>query len=422
MGLAAVLPAVLPTTTAGCAVGRGPGMRSDVGGGRYSRSMTQRRLAGARILAQGLAGPQRFTSPVQAAREFGAHQGQDLSGVMASLALRTGGDVGAVLAAFDRGEIVRGYPMRGTVFAVAADTLAWLTELCASGPLRAAISRRSQLELEDRHVGRAQEVLEEVAAEHSTPGVGRGVLRKELVAAWEAAGIRTDQGRGYHLLSELISFGVAAYGPWRDGETAVVLARTWLPAGTDLDGAFGGDEVAATAELARRYFTTRGPAGERDLAWWSKLPLRTIRAAIPLVTEHLESGCADKDGRLHATAAEARGGDGEQLWWRPGLAEEYAAREKETMAEMLLPGFDELELGYPDRLYLLDQERHHALVPGNNGVFKRAAIRRGEVVGTWTRKGPAGKRSLDLTELRPISAPQRKRFATLFTAFPYTAP
>lgn len=393
-----------------------------MGGGRYARPMTQRHLAGARILAQGLVGPQRFVGPAQAAHAFGAHQGQDLPGVMASLALRTGGDVDAVLAAFDRGEIVRGYPMRGTVFAVAADTLAWLTELCVGGPLRAAMSRRGQLELEDHHVGRAQEVLEEIAAEHSIPGVGRGVLRKELVAAWEAAGIRTDQGRGYHLLGELISFGIAAYGPWRDGETAVVLARPWLPAGTDLEGAFGGDEVAAAAELAHRYFTTHGPAGERDLAWWSKLPLRTIRAAIPQVAEHLESGYADKNGRLHTTAAAARGGDGELLWWRPGLAEEYAAREKETMAEILLPGFDELVLGYRDRLYLLDAERHHALVPGNNGVFRRAAVRRGEVVGTWTRKGPAGKRTLDLTELRPVSAPQRKRFSTLFAAFPYTAP
>ena len=64
--------------------------------------MTQRHLAGARILAQGLVGPSRFAGPTEAARAFGAHQGQDLAGVMASLALRTGGDIEEVLAAFDR--------------------------------------------------------------------------------------------------------------------------------------------------------------------------------------------------------------------------------------------------------------------------------------------------------------------------------
>lgn len=383
--------------------------------------MTQRHLAGARILAQGLVGTPRWEEPAQVAHAFGAHQGQDLAGVMASLALRSGGDLAAVLAAFDRGEIVRGYPMRGTVFAVAADSLAWLTELCAAGPLRAAISRRGQLELEEHHLERAQAVLEEIAGEHSTPGAGRGVLRKELLEAWDVAGISTGKGRGYHLLSELISFGIAAYGPWRKGETAVVLAKSWLPPGTDLEGAFNGEEAAAVAELARRYFTTHGPAGERDVAWWSKLPLGKIRAAMPLLTDQLEGGFADRDGHLHATADAARGGDGEKLWWRPGLAEEYAEREKEAMRELLLPGFDELVLGYRDRLFLMDQERHHALVPGNNGVFKRAAVRRGEVVGVWSRKGPAGKRKLVLEEQRPVSDAQRARFEKLFTAFPYTA-
>ena len=50
----------------------------------------------------------------------------------------------------------------------------------------------------------------------------------------------------------------------------MVLAAHWLPAGSDLEGIFNGDRTAAAAELARRYFTSHGPAGERDLAWWSE--------------------------------------------------------------------------------------------------------------------------------------------------------
>lgn len=381
--------------------------------------MTSRHLAGIRILAQGVAGPTRFETPADAARAFGAHQGQDLPGVLASLALRTGGDLAPVLAALDAGEVVRGYPMRGKVFAVAADTLAWLTELCVEGPLRAAISRRPHLGLTERDVERAREVLEELAAPHSPRGVGRGVLRAEVQQAWEQAGIGGKGGRGYHLLAELISMGHVAYGPWREGEMTVVLARDWLPAGTDLEGAFNGDRAAAAAELARRYFTSHGPAGERDLAWWSKLPLGLLRQVLPGVEAELESGYADAQGRLHARADEARGGDGERLYWRPGLMEEYAELEKETMRELLLPGFDELVLGYRDRLYLMDEDRHRALVPGNNGVFKRSALRRGEVVGVWTRAGSGAKRRLDLTALAPISDPQRARFEKRYAAFPF---
>ena len=113
-------------------------------------------------------------------------------------------------------------------------------------------------------------------------------------------------------------------------------------------------------------------------------------------------------------------GLGERLFRRPGLREECAALEKEAMEELLLPGFDELVLGYRDRLFLMDEERHRALAPGNNGVFKRAALRRGELVGVWSRTGAAGRRKLVLQEARPVSDAQRRRFEKLFAAFPYT--
>lgn len=384
-----------------------------------------RHLAGARLLAQGLIAPADGAptpTPARVARSFGAHQGQDLAGVVSSLALRSGGRVEPVLEAFDRGEIVRGYPMRGTVFALAADTLAWLTELCAAGPVRAAITRRPTLGLDEAQVARAGEVLAELLAPVSDRGAGRGALRAEVMQVWEDAGIATTGGRGYHLLTHHLSTGLVAYGPWREGETAVVLASSWLPPGSDLAGAFGGDRIAAVAELTRRYLITHGPASERDLAWWSKLPLGEIRAALPQVEAELESGWADTQGHLHADAAAARRGGGERLWWRPGLAEEYAAREKESMRELLLPGFDELVLGYRDRLFLMDEDRHDRLVPGNNGVFKRAALRRGEVVGFWSRTGTAGKRKLVLEELTTISPTQRGRFERLFRTFPTPVP
>src|SRR5699024_228768 len=236
---------------------------------------------------------------------------------------------------------------------------------------------------------RAEEVLEDVAAEHSTPGAGRGVLRAELLETWQRAGIPTDRGRGYHLLTHLISTGTAAYGPWRGNETAVVLARTRLPAGSDLEGSFNGEEEAAIAELARRYFTSHGPASVRDLAWWSKLPMGRIRSALPQIEEHLETGFADTDGRLHRDAATARGG-GARVRWRPGRGGAGARRDEEARRGLLRPGFDELVLGYPDRLYLLGEARDRALVPGRTGVCKRAAGRRGQVVATWGRTGSGG--------------------------------
>lgn len=259
-----------------------------------------------------------------------------------------------------------------------------------------------------------------VSAPPAGSGAGpRGVPRAELLAAWDEAGIPTAGGCGYHLLVRFISTGLACYGPWVDGDTAVVHAPSWLPADSDLEGTFNGDEQAAIAELALRYFTSHGPATIRDLAWWTKLPMGRIRTALAEVTDQLESGWADAAGRLHADPSRAVASGGEQMFWRPGLVEEYAAQEKEAMRELLLPGFDELMLGYRDRLYLMDADRHAALVPGNNGVFKKSAVRRGEVVGTWTRTGPAGKRRFVLTALATVSPAQEKRFASLFAQYPH---
>lgn len=367
------------------------------------------------------------------ARSFVGHQGQDLPGVLSSLALRSGGDaeaMDAVLTAFDTGRIVRGYPMRGTVFAVEAGTLAWLTELCSDGPYRAAVKRRPRLGIEGEHVRRAREVLERILPEVSQCGAGRGLLRSEVLEAWEQAGVPLGPGAGYHLLVNFIHEGVVVYGPWRAEakETAVVHAPSWLPPGSDLAGTFDGDRTAAIADVALRYFTSRGPASVRDLAWWTKLPLGAIRRAMPLIEDRLERGVVGADGRIGPAPAGTTGSAGSTgsaadgvLLFRPGLVEEYAEREKDTMRELLLPGFDELVLGYQDRLFLLDSARHDVLVPGNNGVFRRAALRRGEVVGTWSRKGAVGRRRLDLVDAEPsspISDAQRRRFERLFDRFP----
>jgi hypothetical protein len=67
----------------------------------------------------------------------------------------------------------------------------------------------------------------------------------------------------------------------------------------------------------------------------------------------------------------------------------------------------------------MDEDRHRALVPGNNGMFKRSALRRGELVGTWARKGSGARRRLELDPLRPVSDAQRARFDRRFAAFPF---
>lgn len=350
-------------------------------------------LVAARIVAHGLhASSARSVSEI--ARSQLATQAQDLPGAIASTALRAGTDARAVIEAFQRGEIVRAYPMRGTVFLMAADDALWVGELCNAAQVRAQVNRRAALGLTDAHFETGRSVLEQVA-----PG---GVSRNTVLRSWNEADIETAGGRGYHMLSYFVQVGVATYGSWNGSDNNVHLAEEWLPEGSGLEGRFNGDRVAAATELLGRYFDSHGPASIRDAAWWSKLPLKLLREAAEQLGDTIEVVQAD----------------GEALYQRAGLADEIAAAGDAVRAPRLLPGFDELVLGYPDRSYIAG-EQVSELVPSGNGVFKNTAVASGAVQGTWKRAGKPGRRSLELTPWRAVSHTRMRQFERSFDSFPF---
>src|SRR5699024_3260345 len=149
--------------------------------------MVNKPLARARLITQGVAASLQIAadtgSPAHAqeiAAYFGASHGQDFPGAIAALAYRMGTAtaVDAVRQAFEQGLLVRGYPMRGTVFVTAAEDLAWITELCSGGPARSAQTNRPRLGLDDAHIDQAAQVLHDIA-------VDDGTTRTELFASFE---------------------------------------------------------------------------------------------------------------------------------------------------------------------------------------------------------------------------------------------
>jgi hypothetical protein len=70
---------------------------------------------------------------------------------------------------------------------------------------------------------------------------------------------------------------------------------------------------------------------------------------------------------------------------------------------VLLPGFDELVLGYQDRRCVLDPEFADRIVPGANGMFKATIVSDGEIVGTWKHVGRGAKRNVEATPFASLS-------------------
>ncbi len=330
-----------------------------------------------RVAAQGLARPR---DGVRAAVTGSlAMQAQDLRQAEWAIGSRVAGStVDDVWAAFAAGAVVRSWPMRGTLFAVAPADLRLLLPLTAERQMRTAQPRHRQLGLTDADVDRARDVA-------GTELAGGGALtRPELLAAWTAAGLDVTGQRGPHLYGRLAHQGLLCLGPPR-GESAggvlqaFVLLDEWAP------GEPPRDRAAAVAEVVRRYLAGHGPATERDLAWWTGLTLTEVRAGFAAVRDELsEVRC-----------------DGAVLWTLgdPPPAEPDGVR--------ALAGFDELLLGVADRSHVLAAEHRDAVVPGGNGVFFPLLVEDGEVVGTWRRVVTRGRATVAVSPFDGTTDPTR---------------
>ncbi len=147
--------------------------------------------------------------------------------------------------------------MRGTLHFVAAADARWMLDLLAPRVIAATAGRRQQLELDTRVFTRSRKVI--VKALEGD----RQVTRSGLYQLLEAAGISTRDGRGLHILMHFALEGLVCFGAREGKQPTFALLAEWAPHARSL----ARDE--ALAELARRYFTSHGPATWRDFAWWS---------------------------------------------------------------------------------------------------------------------------------------------------------
>ena len=293
-----------------------------------------------------------FRDPADVVRWLGAIQAQDYLGGLWAVGLRTKGATEATVEdAIARRAIVRTWPMRGTLHFVAAEDVRWILPILTPRVVAGAQSRFRQLGMDDATFTKSARVAEKALAG------GNVVRRDKLYEIWKAAGIATHESRGLHLLGVLSQQGLLCFGP-RDGkQQTFTLLEEWLPQSRTLARA------DALGELARRYFTSHGPATVHDFAWWSGLTVTDARAGLEGVKSELESD--DVDGRTFwfADSPSVRAGAG---------------------AAYLLPPWDEFTVAYRDRRDVLDP-RHARRVNAGGGILSPVIVVRGQVVGCWQR-------------------------------------
>lgn len=351
---------------------------------------TLREIALLRLVAQRIAGPSAATA-TEAVRWLTAAQAQDWGGVLTSVALRTASGTRAdVEAAADAGEVVRSWPMRGTLHLVAAEDLSWMLRLTAPRVVAGAARRRARLGLDAGQLEHARKLAVDALAG------GRRLRRDDLLAAWNEGGLDTAGQRGYHMLWHLAQTGTLCLGPVQGGEQLIVLVDEWIPRPRRPE------REEALGELAERYFRGHGPATVKDFARWTNLLAADVRAGVELARPRL--------ARVDV--------DGVEYLMDPRTPDLLDACRQSARGVFLLPGFDELILGYQDRSAVLPAEFADRIVPGGNGVFRPTVVSDGRVVGTWRHTGRGARRTLEAVPFESFPEQVAEAIARVHAALP----
>lgn len=319
-------------------------------------SLRRERLRSHRLTA-------RAASVVEAARHMLAVQSQDFTAGRWALAARTRGTVAleTVDRAFDRGDLVRAWTMRGTLHTIPARDLGWVLSVTGARQLAAAATRHRDLGIDDELLRRAARIIDPVLRDG-------GCSRAEAFARWSDAGIDPRDQRGVHLLGALAMRGEICQGPVVPATTSAGITREQRFVATD---AWIRDSVRPDdplAELFVRYVDGHGPVRVEDFAWWSGLTLGASREAVARAGVRVVEV---EEGTYAAVAPPRRS---------PGAPR-----------VQVLGAFDEYYISYADRTLVCPPEGLAAVGPGKNGMVRPVVVVDGEVVGVWRLPAASGR-------------------------------
>jgi hypothetical protein len=316
-------------------------------------------------------------------RHLGAAQAQDLASGMWSVGMRAGVSAAQVEQAMADRQIVRTWPMRGTLHFVPAQDARWMCRLLAAPAVRSARARFAGLGLTDEVLDHARRTLETALTDGPR-------TRSALFAVLREAGVDPDGQRGIHVLGRLCQEGMLCQAAPEGRQHTFALIDQWVPCSLQPPREEG------LATVVGRYLRSHGPVTEADLAAWLGAPLRLVREALSLLGDIVVHEAIGGTAYLvHRDAPEAAPAGGVHL----------------------LPMWDEYLLGYRDRTAALSPSDAGRVTPGTNGVFQPTVLIDGQVAGVWRRQGTRGATTLTVEPFQALSPAAARRLGSAVTAY-----
>lgn len=299
----------------------------------------------------------RLTAPARSVTDAAAHmlavQSQDFTAGRWALAARTRNEppLRLVDRAFDRGDLVRAWTMRGTLHVIPARDLRWVLSVTGDRQRQQGATRKRELGIDDEMVA----AITRAAQPRLRDG---GLTRAEMFEVFTGVGVDPGGQRGIHLLNVLTLDGLICQGPVAAREGIAREQRFVLVDQHIREHAAPPDPLA---ELFVRYIDGHGPAGVADFAWWSGLTLGQSREA----RDRAAGRVVEIEEGLFVSGARPR-------------------RSSSAAPVLALGAFDEYYISYADRTTACAPEHLAAVGPGKNGMVRATIVADGRVIGCWT--------------------------------------
>lgn len=311
--------------------------------------MKYKEISNRRLFNQHIEGAE-YSNIKELVSALGAVQAQDPNMVKWALGVRLpGSTIKDVDRAISCGDIIRTHLLRPTWHIAAVEDVYWMLQLTAAKIRRSAGSRHKELGLTPDVLKKSRKVIEKALAKEGY------LIREKLVKALEEAKINTKENRASHIFFDAELECLICSGPLDGNKYTYALFDERITQKKNFS------KTEALAELAGRYFSTRGPAAVNDFAWWSGLNLTEAKKAAEMLDDNF---IREKIG-------------GEIYIYRESNSS--AAGKKKAF---LLPAYDELIICYKDRNPTI-QADHHKKAVSSNGLFRPIVVIDGKVEGIW---------------------------------------
>jgi hypothetical protein len=318
-----------------------------------------------------------FKTPEETVAHLGAIQAQDFAAAKWSVGIRMQKATDEnIEKSFNEGKFLRTHVMRPTWHFVLPEDIRWMLELTSPRVKKILAPYDLKLEITKEVISKSQVVIEK-ALEGK-----KNLTRAELADHLEKKMLPARGQKLAHILVYAELNALICSGPRKDKQFTYALLEEIVPKSKKLN------REETLAKLSLKYFTSHGPAQNRDFAWWSGLSLKDTDEAIEFIQSKLTQFSLN----------------GKTYWFSPETEDENFNSSALNSAKQafLLSIFDEYTIAYKDRSDISEKRDIERMISMGNALTA-VIILDGKAVGTWKRILKENSVEINLTPFKKLN-------------------